>query len=199
MGVAALPYIAVASGLLTAGQSYMQYQSAKSQAAFQNYQNEIMNQQLRQEARNAEIQQIGEENRRLAEARSLASSNRAQLAAYGLGENISFLGGLTQADTRSLRTSIQDIRLAGVTQQSRIADQIAVNRASSANASAGVRQQMWSSIGSTLAGAANAYSMYSMYRTPSLGSTYATGNTGGGLFGNPRFGFGGGGGSNLNS
>jgi hypothetical protein len=188
----------IVSTAATAGSGYMQYQGAKSQAAFTSYQNEIMNQQLRQEARNTEIQQIGEENRRLADARSLAASNRAQLAAYGVDENISFLGGLTPADTRSLRTSIQDIRLSGATSQSRIADQIAVNRASSANASAGVRQQMWSSIGSTIAGAANAYSYYNAYRTPSSGATYAPGNTSGGLFGSPRFGVGGGGGSNLN-
>lgn len=167
----------IVSTAATAGSGYMQYQGAKSQAAFGSYQNEIMNQQLRQEARNAEIQQIGEENRRLADARSLAASNRAQLAAYGVGENISFLGGLTPADTRSLRTSIQDIRLSGATSQSRIADQIAVNRASSANASAGVRQQMWSSIGSTIAGAANAYSYYNAYRTPNTaGQSYAMRN-----------------------
>jgi hypothetical protein len=156
----------IASTAATAGSGYMQYQSAKSQSAFTSYQNEVQNQQLRQEARNAEIQQIGEENRRLADARSLASSNRAQLAAYGLSDNRSFTAGLTAADQRSLTTSIQDIRLSGVTQQSRISDQIAVNRASSSNAAYGARQAGYSAIGSTIGAAAQGYGMYSMYGTP---------------------------------
>lgn len=167
MGAAAVPILIAASVGATAYQGYSQYQTAKSQAAFQNYQSEIQNQQLKQEARNMEIQQMGEENRRLADARSLASSNRAQLAAYGLGENRTFIGGLTRADQRSLTTSIQDIRLAGATQQSRIADQIAVNRASSANLNYGVRQAAYGAIAGTIGSAANAYGMYSMYNTPS--------------------------------
>jgi hypothetical protein len=166
MAAAAVPYLIALSVAASAYQGYSQYSAAKSQAAFAGYQNEVQNQQLKQEARNAEIQQIGEENRRLADARSLAASNRAQLAAYGQNSNMSFLGGLTQADQRSLTTSIQDIRLAGVTQQSRIADQIAVNRVSSSNAAFGARQAGWNAIGSTIGAAAQGYGMYSMYGTP---------------------------------
>jgi hypothetical protein len=166
MAAAALPYLIALSVGATAYQGYSQYQTAKSQAAFTSYQNEIQNQQLRQEARNTEIQQMGEENRRLADARSLASSNRAQLAAYGLSDNRSFTGGLTAADQRSLTTSIQDIRLAGATQQSRIADQIAVNRVSSSNAAYGARQAGYSAIGSTIGAGVQGYGMYSMYNTP---------------------------------
>lgn len=164
----AIPYLIAASTLISAGGIYMQYQSQQSAAKFQQYQLEVQNQQLEQERRATEIQQMQEENRRLEEARRIASSNRATLAASGIGENMSFMMGMTPGDTRRLSSDIANIRLGSLTAQSRLADQIAVNRVSSANAAYTARAAGWTALGDLAQTGLQSYGYYRTYGTPSI-------------------------------
>jgi len=147
MGAAAVPLLVAASVGSTAFSAYSQYSAAKSQAAFQQYEMTVQNQQLAQDAKNAEIQAIEQENLRLQASREQMSSNRATLAAYGLGSNSSFLMGATAADQRALRTTVADTRLGLATNLSRLSDQIGVNRYSAANAGYSARMAGYSAIG----------------------------------------------------
>lgn len=159
----AVPYLIAASTLLSAGSIYMQYQNAQAQSKFEQYQLQVQNQQLEQERKNMEIQQAIEENRRLEEAGRIASTNRATLAASGLGENMSFLMGRTPGDVRRLNDDIANIRLGAMTEQSRIADQIAVNNASAANARFAGQAARWNALGDLAQTGMQSYAFYSTY------------------------------------
>lgn len=171
MGAAAVPYLIALSVGASAYQGYSQYQAAKSQAAFQQYEMAVQNRQLTQDAKNAEIQAIEQENLRLRAAREQMSTNRATMAAFGVGENASFLMGATEADRRAIRTTLADTRLGLATNLSRISDQISVNRYSAANAGYGARMAGYNAIGGLVGAGADAYGFYSRYGSGS-GSGY---------------------------
>jgi hypothetical protein len=168
MGAAALPLLIAASVAASGAAAYSQYSTAKSQAAFQQYSMAVQNQQLEQDKKNSEIQAISQENLRLQAAREQMSTNRATLAAFGLGENQSFLMGATAADQRALRNTVADTRLGLATNLSRLSDQIGVNTYSASNAGYGARMAGINAIGGFVGSAAQAGMYYNRYNTPSL-------------------------------
>ena len=158
----------VAGSVLASGASaYSQYSAASSQAAYQQYEMTVQNQQLAQDAKNAEIQAMEQENARLQASRETMSSNRATLAAFGQSSNASFLMGATEADRRALTTGVADIRLGLGTSLSRLSDQIGVNRYSASNAGYGASMAGFNAIGSIGASLAQGGSYLSRYGTPS--------------------------------
>jgi len=103
--------------------------AAESEAAWRNYQLEIQNRQLAEDAELTRIQSLETENARRDQTRKLRAANEAFLAASGVGESRSFLQGVEKQSDVTLRQDVASLRLQSATQIGRIADQIAVNKA----------------------------------------------------------------------
>jgi len=129
--------VSAVGGFVQAGQAAA---AAESQAAWRNYQIEVQNRQLAEDAELTRIQALEVENQRLAKNRKIMAANEAFLAGSGVGESRSFLQGVMPAEEAGLRRDVAALRLQSATQISRIADQIAVNKAEGqfARASAGM-------------------------------------------------------------
>lgn len=123
----------VASTLISATGAFVgaagQAAAAESEAAWRNYQLEIQNRQLAEDAELTRIQALETENKRLEQNRRLRAANEAFLAGSGVGESRSFLQGVEPQAERTLRQDVASLRLQSATQINRIADQIAVNKA----------------------------------------------------------------------
>jgi len=107
----------------------MQSAAADSEAAWRNYQLEIQNRQLAEDAELTRIQALETENARRDQSRKLRAANEAFLAGSGVGESRSFLQGVEPQNEAMLRQDVAALRLQSATQISRIADQITVNKA----------------------------------------------------------------------
>jgi len=107
----------------------MQSAAADSEAAWRNYQLEIQNRQLAEDAELTRIQALETENARRDQSRRLRAANEAYIAGSGVGESRSFLQGVEPQNEATLRKDVAALRLQSATQISRIADQIAVNKA----------------------------------------------------------------------
>ena len=107
------------------------YQSAaaETESNFRNYQIDIQNRQLKDDAELTRIQALETENARRDQSRRLRAANEAFLAGSGVGESRSFLQGVEPQNDAMLRSDIASLRLQSATQISRIADQISVNKA----------------------------------------------------------------------
>ena len=108
-----------------AGQSAI----AQSEADWRNYQIDIQNRQLAEDAELTRIAALETENARLDQNRRLRAANEAYIAGSGVGESRSFLQGVEPQGERALRQDVASLRLQSATQINRIADQIAVNKA----------------------------------------------------------------------
>lgn len=103
--------------------------AAESEAAWRNYQLDVQNRQLAEDAELTRIAALETENKRLDQSRRLRAANEAFLAGSGVGESRSFLQGVEPQGERALRSDVASLRLQSATQINRIADQIAVNKA----------------------------------------------------------------------
>jgi hypothetical protein len=146
--------------------------SAKAENDFRQYQIDIQNKQEAENLKLAELNAAQVEQSRQAEARRLRASNIAFLASSG-ATNYSFFEGADKAADRALRKDIASLRLNLATTTSRIADQIAVNKA----------QSQFSNLSTNLQ-TASAYTN-AAFRSASLGfdnqykgQYYSTGNKG---------------------
>ncbi len=156
--LAASTAVSAVGGIAQAG---MASAAAESEAAFRNYQIEIQNRQLEEDKKQAEIQALQQENARQEAARRARATNEAFIASSGVGENISFLQGAEVVADQNLRRDVASMRLNAAIGQSRIADQIMVNKAEGqfATVKAGMASQAaWTSavtgtIGSALSNA----------------------------------------------
>ena len=123
----------VASTLISAVGGFVQASgqaaAAQSEADWRNYQIEVQNRQLSEDAELTRIQALETENKRLDQNRRLRAANEAFLAGSGVGESRSFLQGVEPQSERFLRQDVASLRLQSGTQINRIADQIAVNKA----------------------------------------------------------------------
>lgn len=158
--------VSAAGGMAQAG---MASAAAESEAAFRNYQIEIQNRQLEEDKKQAEIQALQQENARQEASRRARAANEAFIASSGVGENISFLQGAEVVADENLRRDVASMRLNAVIGQSRIADQIMVNKAEGqfATAKASMTSQAaWTGAITNTVGSAlsNAYKGY-YYKT----------------------------------
>jgi hypothetical protein len=103
--------------------------AAAAENEFRQYQLDIQNKQLEQDQKLAEANAAQVEAQRRQEARRLRATNEAFLAGSGIGTSMSFLEGSDKAADRALRQDVASLRLNLATTTSRIADQIAVNKA----------------------------------------------------------------------
>lgn len=124
--IVASTLISAVGGFVGASQ---QSAAAESEAAFRNYQLDIQNRQLAEDAELTRIQALEVENKRLDQNRRLRAANEAFLAGSGVGESRSFIQGVEPQGERALRSDVASLRLQSATQINRIADQIAVNKA----------------------------------------------------------------------
>jgi hypothetical protein len=118
--------VSAVGGFVQAGQAAA---AAESQAEWRNYQIEVQNRQLAEDAELTRIQALEVENQRREKSRKLMAANEAFLAGSGVGESRSFLQGVVPAEEFGLRQDVAALRLQSATQISRIADQIAINKA----------------------------------------------------------------------
>jgi len=118
--------VSAVGGFVQAGQAAA---AAESQAEWRNYQIEVQNRQLAEDAELTRIQALEVENQRREKSRKLMAANEAFLAGSGVGESRSFLQGVVPTEELGLRQDVAALRLQSATQISRIADQIAVNKA----------------------------------------------------------------------
>jgi hypothetical protein len=123
--IASTAISAVGAGVSAVQQSA----AAESEAAWRNYQLEIQNRQLSEDAELTRIQALETENTRRDQSRKLRAANEAYIAGSGVGESRSFLQGVEPQNQATLRSDIASLRLQSATQINRIADQIAVNKA----------------------------------------------------------------------
>lgn len=115
--------------------------AAQAENEYRQYQLNIQNKQLENDRKLAELNASQVENQRRQEARRLRATNEAFLAGSGIGQSMSFLEGADKAADRALREDVASLRLNLATTTSRIADQIAVNKAQSQFSSASARMQ----------------------------------------------------------
>ena len=103
--------------------------------------------QLREQQKFEQLRAQEAELARLENYQGLREANLLAVAGSGVGQNLSFLGGVTQADEKALRMDLSNIRLGQLGEQNRIANQIRVNdidvrmaksNAKSANLAAGI-------------------------------------------------------------
>jgi hypothetical protein len=123
--IASTAISAVGAGVSAVQQSA----AAESEAAWRNYQLEIQNRQLAEDAELTRIQALETENARRDQSRRLRAANEAYIAGSGVGESRSFLQGVEPQNEAMLRQDVAALRLQSATQISRIADQITVNKA----------------------------------------------------------------------
>jgi hypothetical protein len=123
--IASTAVAAVGAGVSAVQQSA----AAETESNFRNYQIEIQNRQLKEDAELTRIQALETENARRDQSRRLRAANEAFLAGSGVGESRSFLQGVEPQNDAMLRSDIASLRLQSATQISRIADQISVNKA----------------------------------------------------------------------
>jgi hypothetical protein len=107
----------------------MQSNAAETESNFRNYQLEIQNRQLADDQELTRLQALETENARRDQSRRLRAANEAYIAGSGVGESRSFLQGVEPQNDAMLRSDVASLRLQSATQISRIADQIAVNKA----------------------------------------------------------------------
>lgn len=123
----------IASTLISATAGFVgaagQAAAAESEAAWRNYQLEVQNRQLAEDAELTRIQAVETENKRLDQNRRLRAANEAFLAGSGVGESRSFLQGVEAQGDKTLRQDVASLRLQSGVAINRIADQIAVNKA----------------------------------------------------------------------
>ena len=124
--IVASTLVSAVGGFVQAGQAAA---AAESQAAWRNYQLEVQNRQLAEDAELTRIQALEVENQRREKNRRVMAANEAFLAGSGVGESRSFLQGVLPSEETNLRKDVAALRLQSATQISRIADQIAVNKA----------------------------------------------------------------------
>jgi hypothetical protein len=158
--------VSAVGGFVQAG---MASAAAESEAAFRNYQLEVQNKQLEEDRKMAELQALQTENARLLQARKIRAQNEAFIAASGVGESRSFLQGADVASEQNLRQDVANLRLTNVQTTSRIADQIAVNRAEGAfqTAKAGMTGQSAyiNAAFNAASSGLNNYTKYAYYKT----------------------------------
>jgi hypothetical protein len=114
---------------------------AQTENEYRQYQLDIQNRQLANDRKLAELNASQVEIERRKEARRLRATNEAFLAGSGIGQSMSFLEGADKAADRALRQDVASLRLNLATTTSRIADQIAVNKAQSQFSSFSSRMQ----------------------------------------------------------
>jgi len=119
--------VSTVGGFVQAG---AQAAAAEGEANWRNYQLEIQNRQLEAEKELTRIQASQAETNRLEEQRRTRARNEAFVAGSGILYNRAFFDIEKESD-KNVRKDIAALRLNEATTVSRIADQIAVNRAES--------------------------------------------------------------------
>lgn len=103
--------------------------------------------QLRDQQKFEELKAQEVELARLEDYRGLREANLLAVAGSGVGQNLSFLSGVSASDEKALKMDLGNIRLGMLGEQNRIANQIRVNdidvrmaksNAKSANLAAGI-------------------------------------------------------------
>ncbi len=103
--------------------------------------------QLRDQQKFEQLKAQEAELARLEDYRGLREANLSAIAGSGVGQNLSFLGGISKSDEQALKMDLGNIRLGMLGEQNRIANQIRVNdtevrmaksNAKSANFAAGI-------------------------------------------------------------
>lgn len=103
--------------------------------------------QLREQQKFEQLKAQEAELARLEDYRGLREANLLAVAGSGVGQNLSFLSGVSESDEKALRMDLSNIRLGMLGEQNRIANQIRVNdidvrmaksNAKSANLAAGI-------------------------------------------------------------
>lgn len=117
------------------------------QAGMLQLQMEEQKKQLRDQQKFEQLKAQEAELARLENYRELREANLSAIAGSGVGQNLSFLSGVTESDEKALRMDLSNIRLGMLGEQNRIANQIRVNdidvrmaksNAKSANLAAGI-------------------------------------------------------------
>jgi len=117
------------------------------QAGMLQLQMEEQKKQLRDQQKFEQLKAQEAELARLEDYRGLREANLSAIAASGVGQNLSFLAGVSKSDEKALRMDLSNIRLGMLGEQNRIANQIRVNdtevrmaksNAKSANIAAGI-------------------------------------------------------------
>jgi hypothetical protein len=117
------------------------------QAGMLQLQMEEQKKQLRDQQKLEQLKAQEAELARLESYRELREANLSAIAGSGVGQNLSFLSGVTESDQKALRMDLSNIRLGMLGEQNRIANQIRVNdidvrmaksNAKSANLAAGI-------------------------------------------------------------
>jgi hypothetical protein len=103
--------------------------------------------QLREQQKFEQLKAQEAELARLEDYRGLREANLLAVAGSGVGQNLSFLSGVSATDEKALKMDLANIRLGMLGEQNRIANQIRVNdidvrmaksNAKSANLAAGI-------------------------------------------------------------
>ncbi|CAB4152610.1 hypothetical protein UFOVP616_22 [uncultured Caudovirales phage] len=103
--------------------------------------------QLREQQKFEQLKAQEAELARLEDYRGLREANLLAVAGSGVGQNLSFLSGVSASDEKALKMDLGNIRLGMLGEQNRIANQIRVNdidvrmaksNAKSANVAAGI-------------------------------------------------------------
>ncbi len=172
--------LAAASLATAAVGTAIQIDATNAQTDAQNAMARLQQQQMESQAQAQRLQALEAEAARLEDFRRQRAANLAALASMGLSENRSFLDGIEPSNERALQFDLRNLRLGMLGQESRLADEIRVNRAgvsmNNANRSASNFGSMISLAGSAI-GAAQ---FNSMYGTPGGGRTGTTMNSGNG-------------------
>lgn len=135
-------------------------QSAQAQGDFANYNAAMQNQALQEQQALAAISASEQEVQRMREYRRLRAANEAIISASGVGQNMSFLQGADAFARRLMEEDLAAIRLNEATGRSRIASQIAVNRAQASFTGSMAQIQANEAAVRGIAGAASAVGNY---------------------------------------
>jgi hypothetical protein len=148
----------------------MTMMGAQAEAGVRRAQIDTENRQLAEEREMLRIQAMKQENERLEEHRKLMAQNEAWLGASGLAENMAYEQAVIPANETAMKRDAQTIALNAQARDSRIADQIHINKMERQHVGTKAKLQVAQSLLDGVGRVANSAASSASNR-----STYATG------------------------
>lgn len=166
----------VASLVVAAGSTVMSIDNANYQAGMTKLQLNEQREQMLKEQENVRLQAMEAEVARLEEYRQTREANLLALAGSGVGQSMSFMQGIEQANDRALRRDLANIRIGFLEGQNRIAQDIRVNRTQLAISRQQRGAAVMGAVFDGLSSAIGAVNIYNSYRTPAAKTPTRTGS-----------------------
>ena len=147
MCISLVAALAIGSVVASAAGTAATIDNNNYQAGMLSLQMDEQKKQLREQQQFERLKAQEAELARLEDYRGLREANLSAIAGSGVGQNLSFLSGVSSADEKALKLDLGNIRLGMLGEQNRIANQIRVNdidvrmaksNAKSANVAAGI-------------------------------------------------------------